>query len=373
MHIILFFTYEVSLKDWAETGLLQREIRLYQELVQKGVKVTFITYGDKEDYNYEDELNGIEIVPLYAFSPKVKSRMLRFLQSFFLAFLLKQFLQKANLYKTNQIWGGWNAVISKWLYKKPLLSRCGFEAYQFSIYQKRSVFFLVFLKFMSKLTYHFGDRVHVSSIQDKQFIEEVFKIPSKKINVQMNWINTQRFAPERKTKNHRVLFIGRLTSQKNIFILLDAIRLTSYKLDIIGDGEQKKELEQYALQHDIKASFLGKIPNDQLPAIINRYPVFILPSQYEGNPKALLEAMACGRAVIGTDVSGINNIIEHEKNGLLCQPDADSIRNTIMHVMENPVLQKTIGEQAREYVIQNCSLQHYVEKELELYQELIES
>ena len=58
--ITLFFTYGVSLKTWSETRLLQRETRIYQELMKRfGVQVQFLTYGDATDHNSEAELNGI--------------------------------------------------------------------------------------------------------------------------------------------------------------------------------------------------------------------------------------------------------------------------------------------------------------------------
>ena len=67
MHTItLFFTYGVSLKTWAESGLLQREIRLYQELILRyGIHVQFITYGDSRDHQWESDLQGIQLLPIY--------------------------------------------------------------------------------------------------------------------------------------------------------------------------------------------------------------------------------------------------------------------------------------------------------------------
>ena len=82
IRLTLFFTYDVSLKTWAETGLLQREIRLYQELQKQGAVVQFLTYGDHSDRQWESELGGIALIPVYEHLPRPHSKILRLLQRF---------------------------------------------------------------------------------------------------------------------------------------------------------------------------------------------------------------------------------------------------------------------------------------------------
>ncbi len=125
MHITLFFTYGISLKTWHETGLLDREIVLYKKLIEKGMKVSFITYGDASDYQYKDKLGDIEIIPFYAFVKKPSSKIIRFIQSFFLPFILKDQLKKADILKTNQMSMSWAPLIAKILFKKKLLLDVG--------------------------------------------------------------------------------------------------------------------------------------------------------------------------------------------------------------------------------------------------------
>ena len=122
--ITLFFTYGVSLSKWAESGLLQREVQLYRELnKQYNINVQFITYGDSSDRRWESELEGIELLPVYEKLPKLKSKTLSYLQTIFIPWIFRYQLRKSNLFKTNQIWGGWTAVLSKWFFQKPLLVR----------------------------------------------------------------------------------------------------------------------------------------------------------------------------------------------------------------------------------------------------------
>ena len=75
MKLSVFFTFDMSLRDWHNNGLLQREIVLYQELIKKyGIKVQFITYGDDSDYEFRNQLSDIEIIPIYSYIKKPKNR-----------------------------------------------------------------------------------------------------------------------------------------------------------------------------------------------------------------------------------------------------------------------------------------------------------
>ena len=131
--ITLFFTYGVSLKTWAETGLLQRETRIYQELMKRfGVQVQFLTYGDAADHNLEAELNGIKLLPVYERLRRPTSKIIRLLQTIIIPWTFREELKKTDILKTNQIWGGWVAVLAKWMFKKPLVLRGGYEPVTFA-------------------------------------------------------------------------------------------------------------------------------------------------------------------------------------------------------------------------------------------------
>jgi glycosyltransferase involved in cell wall biosynthesis len=88
-------------------------------------------------------------------------------------------------------------------------------------------------------------------------------------------------------------------------------------------------------------------------------------------PKTLLEAMACGLAVIGTNIDGTREVIKHGENGILCETDPKSIREAIVRVMEDEGLKQTLGINARKTIEQRFSLEKLTDKELGLYVKLL--
>ena len=74
MNVALFFTYDMSLKKWDETGLIEREILYYNQLVDKyPINFTFVTFGDEEDFKYQDKLKNIKIIPIYYLEKRFKN------------------------------------------------------------------------------------------------------------------------------------------------------------------------------------------------------------------------------------------------------------------------------------------------------------
>ena len=92
----------------------------------------------------------------------------------------------------------------------------------------------------------------------------------------------------------------------------------------------------------------------------------------EGCPVALLEAMACGKACIATDVPGSRDIIENEVSGLLVPPeDAEALGDAIRRLAESPDLRQQLGHQARRRVEQHFTIEHEVAAHEQLYSRLL--
>jgi len=375
MNLVVFFTYDVSLKTWVETGLLDREILLYERLAKLGVKVTFITYGNRSDYMVGKNLTNINILPIYSIIKKQRNKLIRFIQSFTIPLYLKKVIKGADILKANQMYGAWVPIVAKLIFNKKVIIRCGYEFYRNTFIRttykkKKYLLYKVIGFFISLFSYKMANRIIISNQADAEFIKRKFFVKSEKIFKLGNYIDVEQFRPHGPGQGERVLFVGRLSAQKNLFNLYQAIKLADIGLDIIGRGELRQKLNNLAYKTGIDVKYLGIFPNRELPKTMSKYKIVILPSFYENNPKVLLEAMACERAVIGTNVDGIKEVIAHGVTGLLCGTSSTSICKAIDRLRKDEKLCLRMGKSAKKFIEQHYSLDHVVKTEYNLYRGL---
>lgn len=361
MRLTLFFTSNVSLQFWAKQGMLDREIAIYQALQEKGVEVGFVTYGKREDLALTDRIPGINILCNYLNLPaRIYQRYLHLIHA--------PWLFHSDIYKTNQTPGAEIALRSARFWRKPLVARCGYMWSEF-VAQKQGQETPATQNALAleKTVFSQAQRVAVTtSLMAQDIIQRIPEI-APRTTVIPNYVETDRFRPLREIqKDFDLVFVGRVAPQKNIESLLRAIAPLGVNLLLIGSGELEKDLkEKYSHLRD-RVQWQGNVSNAELPQYLNRASIFVLPSHYEGHPKALIEAMSCGLAVIGTNVVGTKEIISHQNNGLLCETTAESIQKTIQMLMSQPELGKELGENAREYVLKHFALSQIVQQELDI-------
>ena len=139
MKVLLFFTYNTSLKDWANSGFLEREAQYYKYLSSKyNIDFIFVTYGDEEDIVIAENEFKFNVVPIYKYKKKFNNRILNFLHSFTIPFFIKKLSFDFDLIKTNQLDGSWVPILSRFLMKKPLIIRTGYDIYSFKVREKKS-------------------------------------------------------------------------------------------------------------------------------------------------------------------------------------------------------------------------------------------
>lgn len=122
------------------------------------------------------------------------------------------------------------------------------------------------------------------------------------------------------------------------------------KLLIVGDGEERKNLENIAKQLSVEQSvlFVGDIQRDQMPNYLGIGDIFVLPSLSEGFPIAVIEAMAAGIPIIVTPVGGIPEILVNGESGLYCQVENPrSIAAAIKLLLKHDELRKQIIENGK--------------------------
>lgn len=163
-------------------------------------------------------------------------------------------------------------------------------------------------------------------------------------------------------------YIGRLSEEKGIKYLIEASSLLNesditVKVLIIGEGPQKRQLEDLVKEEGIKhnvvfAGFQADIES-WLPAM----DVFVLPSLTEGTPMSLLEAMAFGIPVVASAVGGIPQVIVSGKNGILVSSGkSQEIADAVNTLYEDETLRKTLGEEAKRTIELKFNVDEWVKK-----------
>ncbi|MBC8508874.1 MAG: glycosyltransferase family 4 protein [Chloroflexi bacterium] len=364
MHLILFFTRGVSLQTWASVGSLEREIALYLRLGEKGVHVTFITYGGSGDLQYASQHDGIEILcNRWNLPPRWYERLLPFLHA--------RILRSADVIKTNQTNGADLALRAARIWRKPLIARCGYMWSEFA--QRRGATNEVELaRKIEQHVFESAQRVIVTTPAMKMYVEEKYNVSADRVVVFPNYVLTDLFSPgQSKADSNQLCSIGRLNEQKNLHSLLQACEGLDVELHLIGEGHLRASLQEQANRLKINLVLHGNLPHHELPEMIRQSSIFALVSFYEGHPKALLEAMSCGAAVLVANSPGIREQIVHGETGWLVEPDIDSIREGIQHLVANQELRNKFGRNARNYILETCSLDRIVEMEYSLLGELV--
>jgi glycosyltransferase involved in cell wall biosynthesis len=367
MRVVVFLTRGVSLRLWDEIGMFEREVALYKRLQGQRVSVSLVTYGDKRDLAYSKELPGIRILcNRWRLSPDAYERWLTWLHW--------SDLCRADLYKTNQTNGAEVALWTARRWKKPVVARCGYmlsefsmrEAGQDSLEARRTLA-------LEEAVFQGSTRIVVTTASMRENVARRLPSAASKTRLIPNHVDTSVFKPLDQRKSVDLIFVGRLHPQKNIGNLLHAWReLNGTTMHVVGNGLLAKDVRRVVDECRGRLRWDQGIPNGDLPTVFAEGRIFVLPSLYEGHPKTLIEAMACGLPVIGANSPGIREMIRHGETGWLCGTDAESIRAAIKHLLNNPELCRRMGANARRYAVEHFALDKVVEMELAVYREVLD-
>ncbi len=164
-----------------------------------------------------------------------------------------------------------------------------------------------------------------------------------------------------------LLAVGRLVAKKGFDVLIDAVRLLDFdwRLRIVGDGPLLHSLQRAARDNAVahRIEFLGARTHAELPSLYHRADIVAVPSvidtegDRDGLPNVVLEAMACGLAIVASDVAAIPTAIEHRVTGLLVDPgDAHGLTNALSEFAKDTDLRAELGLNARSRAESNFGL-----------------
>ncbi|MFJ1704438.1 glycosyltransferase family 4 protein [Kitasatospora sp. NPDC088346] len=183
------------------------------------------------------------------------------------------------------------------------------------------------------------------------FVRDTYRVRPERLFVVPNGVGERYFMPVRASADHplRLLFVGRLSPQKNVGRLLAAMSLLRQPvhLRVVGDGELRAELEATAVRLGLTdVEFSGGLLGDDLVRAYAEADAFVLPSDKEGMPLAALEAMAAALPVVATAVPG--NIELLDGVGLLAEPDPARLAAAIDDLAGDPALRLRLARRSAE-------------------------
>lgn len=167
-----------------------------------------------------------------------------------------------------------------------------------------------------------------------------------------------------------------LRPQKAVEIALAAVaRLATEQPDVrfvvVGDGPELPRLQRDAERLRVRAHFLGRRPNTEIPDLVAAMDVVVCSSRFEGTPLAVLEWMAAGRAIVATDVGGVPALIDDGVEGVLVPPlDAAALAAAIARLLGDPMERERLGSAARLRQQKEFRLEHTLDILQELYETL---
>lgn len=184
-----------------------------------------------------------------------------------------------------------------------------------------------------------------------------------------NYVDASAYEPVYEPGEY-LLYFGRLAPEKGLATLLAANAKAGTKLKLVGTGPEEENLKNYAREVGGDVEFLGFCDKDTLWPIVKGSRAVILPSEwYENAPMSLLEANGLGKIVVGAEIGGIPEMIEHDSTGYLFKSgDQEELAQILSNLAAMPDAKiAEMGRAARANVAENFTIDRYSEAMEELY------
>ena len=167
-------------------------------------------------------------------------------------------------------------------------------------------------------------------------------------------------------------FVGRITEQKNLGVLLEALKQVPEVTGIlVGEGEDRDALEEKARREGIgNLRFMGAIV--EASTIMPSFDVFCLPSKWEGLGLVLVEAMLQGIPIIGSKAGAIPEVLGNGDYGILFDPaSTEELVDCLRYAIRHPAEMRSLAEKAREYALRKYSVSRMVVQTIEFYRAVL--
>lgn len=358
---------------WKQMGTIARELQLYRKLAACGMDVHVFSVDRSKDLRWtvdDSAVSGLKIHGLYPDWLPYNRVLLVLLMPFLL--LGKYFVgRKMDVLKTNQGHSGIHVMLAAMLWRKPYISRSGYVLSE-QLENRRDISCKD--RLLAALERVVMCRAVCCFVPTPYHMDWCMEhLRCRRLELIPNNVDTKVFRPQAApVRGDYVLAVGRMVGMKRYDILSQACAKAGIVLKIAGDGPDRERVVKVAAESGCRLEMLGRVPNPALPPLMAGAAIYVICSEYEGHPKSLVEAMACGCACIGTDSPGIRNQIRDGENGILAEGTSDNICEAIRRILDDDVLAGKIRLGARQYALENFSLEALANKEAGILKELVE-
>ena len=232
-----------------------------------------------------------------------------------------------------------------------------------------------------KFMFDKANAVIVLSKGEGELLHCKFGLKKEKVRYIPNGVDVKKFEHVKtNAETKTLLYVGRIEKYKGLDFLLNAFLkvqklFPDSQLIFVGKGSYKKELISVVTSKGVERSvrFYQDVPEKKLLDLYLSSSVFVLLSQYEGLPIALMEAMACGLPVIATRVGGISEIVQSGKNGFLLDypPDENILCEQISLLFNDENYSAKTGLEARNRILSKFSWDQVAKNICQLYKEIL--
>ncbi len=257
-----------------------------------------------------------------------------------------------------------------------------------NLHNTAATFDHMFVAMLERLAMTSADVLTSPSVDLAEFVSADLNYPISNIHIIQNPIDPVEFSPsgpraigENGKKN--VLFVGRLEERKGIQFLIDAVpevmrQCPDAHFVVIGDDTVNASGGQRSVLADLRTAlhrsdclrhvtFIPRIPLTELPAYYRSADVSVIPSLYDNSPYTCLEAMACGRAVVGTSGGGTPEYVGDA--GIIVPPrDSSALAQSIVKLLKDANYRQRLGTSARTRVLEKFQRKKIAEETVRLYE-----
>ena len=361
-HLILYLDQGTTLSLFAEIGTLNREMAPYRRLAEAGCPVTVLSWAKGEDSKLAAELAAIKVIQNGTRLPNRVWMLLKLMR------LRADFGPDAVLI-TNQLHGAYLPAVARLFNRVDMVLRFGYLA-SLNLAEEHGA--KSWRVLCARINEAISARGAVAIIATTRSMRDIFvarqPLARNKFTIVPNFVSdafvrlgSERVWEPQENRRLRLVYTGRLVAAKQVDLIIQALALSlGHHLSVIGHGPEGPRLEAMAAELGVSVFFHGTVAHEALPEIYRDRDVFATMTEYEGHPKATIEAMAAGLVVVAPPVRGVDEVITDEVTGLLVEPTPRALAAALDRLAGDAALRRRLGSAAARQAAQRYGLDSYV-------------